>query len=761
MKNLHLILSLHLTLFCFQFATAQYQMQPYDYVNPFIGSINYGATNPGAVYPMGMISAVPFNVTKTEGNVYNMDEGWCSTPYWHDNKVITGFGHVNFSSVGCPDLGSILLMPTTGELTVDHNEYGSTYFDETAYPGYYRAFLKKSGVIAEMTTTSRSAISSYAFPAGESHILLNLGLGLTNETGAYLKKVSDTEIEGFKILGTFCYNPQDVFPVYFVLRVSKAPEKTQYWKFHNELAGDKSNWSSTSGTYKLYEKYQKEMVGENIGMVFTYNTRPNEKIQVQIGISYVSIANARENLDAEQEGFRFNKVREEARQKWSEYLNTIQLEGGTKEQKEMFYTAFYHTLLHPNILNDINGQYPEMESNKIADSRLPRSNRGFPIPVSPDAIGDSRFTMFSLWDTYRNFHPMKALIFPDQQLAMVNTMLEMYKESGALPKWEFAGQEFHVMEGDPALAVISDTYMRGLQGFNTDLAWEAMYHHAFSPGNENTIRRDNDFYLENHYIPITSPHDNSVSQAVEYYAADYAFAQFAKAIGKDKEYEILLKRSKGYKKYFDPEYGLLRPVTPEGDYYEPFDPKMGENFAPSHGFHEGTSWNYSFALPHDIPGLIDLLGGGKAFTEKLETCFQDSLYDMANEPDMGYPWYFNFVKGEEWRTQKYVKYCIDEWYSTKADGLPGNDDAGTMSTWLMCAMMGIYPVTPGDPVYALTTPVFKKVIIKLNPDFYPAGELIIECDKDPAKYPYLKGSKFFISHEELVQSGNLKFRLRK
>lgn len=430
-----LLLILQFSVFSFQSAEAQYTKQPVDYVNPFIGTINYGATNPGAVRPMGMISVVPFNVTKAEGNNYNMDEGWCSTPYWHDNKVITGFSHVNFSSVGCPDLGSILLMPTTGELEVDYKKYGSEYFLERASPGYYSTLLKKHGVIAEMTATTRSSISHYKFPQGESHILLNLGLGLTNETGAFVKRVSDTEIEGFKMLGTFCYNPQDVFPVYFVVRVSKAPEKMRYWKYHQELVGDKTNWSSTDGTYKVYEKYWKELAGDDIGVVFSYTTRANESIQVQVGISYVSIENAWENLEAEQDGFQFAKIREKARQDWSSYLNTIMVEGGTEDDKEMFYTAFYHTLLHPNVFNDFNGEYPSMGSGEIMmiDSLRRRSMLRLYDGRFSTPDNNTRFTMFSLWDTYRNLHPMKSLLFPEQQLGMVRTMLDMYKESGALP----------------------------------------------------------------------------------------------------------------------------------------------------------------------------------------------------------------------------------------------------------------------------------------------------------------------------------------
>ena len=734
------------------------KLEPYDYVNPFIGTINYGATNPGAVCPLGMVSVVPFNVTKAPGNSYNMDEGWCSTPYWHDNKVLTGFAHVNFSSVGCPDLGSILLMPTTGKLEVDHRQYGSEYFEEVAYPGYYRNILKKSGVIADMTATTRTGRSRYHFPAGESHILVNLGLGLTNETGAFVRRKSDTEIEGMKLLGTFCYNPQDVFPVYFVVRVSKKPESLQYWKYHRKLEGDKHNWSSTSDTYKIYTQYWKELPGEDIGVIFNYQTRPNESIEVQVGISYVSIENAWENLEIEQKNYSFEEIRELARSQWTTELNKIQVEGGTEADKEMFYTALYHTLLHPNIFNDINGEFSSMGTGTITTTANchPRES-GDPVPQSSNF--ENRYTMFSLWDTYRTVHPMKCLLYPAQQLGMVKTMLQMFEESGALPKWEFAGQNFNVMEGDPAVIVISDTWMRGLTGFDKDLAYKAMYHHAFAPGADNQVRRDNDFYLKNHYIPILRDYDNSVSQAVEYYAADFAFSKFARAIGEVAVADSLYQRSLGWKKYFDSQHGLLRPVKEDGTFFTPFDPLMGQNFAPSHGFHEGTSWNYSFALPHDLGGLMKALGGEKAFVDKLETSFSQAYFDMTNEPDIGYPWYFNFVKGEEWRTQKYVDYCLNTWFSTKPEGIPGNDDAGTLSTWLICAMMGIYPVIPGEPIYAITAPRFQKITISLDPEFYPEGQLIIETDKDPVKYRQLKSKQFFISHEDLVKNG-LRLKLK-
>ena len=740
-----------------QSGLSQTEYLPVDMVNPFIGTSNYGATNPGAVCPMGMVSVVPFNTSKAPGNDINTDDGWCSTPYVYENKVMTGFAHVNFSSVGCPDLGSILLMPISGEAEMDPKKYGTTYSNEEASPGYYTSFLDKHRVKAEMTSTLRSGLSRYTFPEGESHILLNLGHGLTNETGAYMKRVSGTEIEGMKLMGTFCYSPQSVFPVYFFIRFSKEPVSVRYWKKQKDLEGPRSQWSSTSGKYKIYESYKRDLAGEDIGAIFTYNTEDNEKVMVQLGVSYVSMENARLNLEAEQNGFHFDEVLADAREDWNKLLSRIEVEGGSDEDREMFYTAFYHTLLHPNVFQDVNGDYPSMGEGEILNWKK-----------------GNRYTMFSLWDTYRTFHPLKSLLFPEDQLQMVRSMLAMYKESGALPKWEFAGQEFNVMEGDPALVVISDTYMRGLTDFDTDLAWEAMSHHAFAPSSENSVRRDNDFYKEHSYIPILRDFDNSVSQAVEYYIADWSLSEFARAKGFDKEADVLEQRSHGYVKYFDPDYGLLRPVKENGKFKEPFDPLMGDNFEPSHGFHEGTSWNYSFSLPHAIDKLMELSGGERNFETRLERSFTDSLFDMTNEPDIGYPWFFSYIKGSEWKTQKYVNDCIRTYFSTEPGGLPGNDDAGTLSAWLMYSMMGFYPICPGSPEYALTTPVFDKIRIKLDENYYPKGEILISTDKDPAINRYIKAvrqegkkakgqegkkAKYFISHEELVEAGELKFYL--
>ncbi len=724
---------------------------PADYVNPFIGTSNYGATYPGAVAPSGMVSVVPYNVSKNEGNKLNTDVGWLSNPYVYQNKTLTGFSHVNLSGVGCPDFGSILLMPTSGNLEVDYRKYGSIYSDEKAVPGYYSNKLDRYHIKTEMTATTRSSISRYTFPEGEANILLNLGHGLTNESGALLKMVSDTEVEGFKLLGTFCYNPNAVFPVYFVVQFSKPPLKKGYWKKMEELPGPRSQWSKTSGKYKLYPVYFKEIAGDDIGAYFSWNTTEGEQIEVKVGISYVSIQNARENLNLELSKTNFEELRQQTFNAWNDELSKIKVEGGTRDDKTIFYTALYHILLHPNILQDVNGEYPAMESPLILNQQT-----------------GNRYTVFSLWDTYRNVHPFLSLIYPEKQLDMVRSMLDMYRESGWLPKWELYGRETNVMEGDPAIPVIVDTWLRGIRDFDIDLAYEAMYKSATSPGKENKLRPDNDDYLALGYVPLRKPYDNSVSHALEYYVADWNLAKLAKTLRKEDDYERFYIQSMGYKNYFDKEYGMIRPKLPDGSFLTPFDPKQGENFAPSPGFHEGSAWNYTFYVPFDTKGLIKLMGGKKDFVEKLQKVFDEGLFDMANEPDITYPYLFNFVKGEEWRTQKEVRRLISSYYKNEPAGLPGNDDTGTLSAWLVYSMMGFYPVCPGDMNYALTAPVFDRITIQLNPVFYEKDKLIIETANNNPGNTFIRTitlnnkhlNKYFVKHQELVKAGIIKFELK-
>lgn len=739
-----------LLLFIYLFAgTPSNAKEPVVYVDPFIGTTNFSVCNPGAVCPRGLMSVVPFNVMGSDLNVYDKDARWWSAPYEYNNKYFTGFAHVTLSGVGCPELGTLLVMPTTGKLDVDYHHYGSEYSQEKATPGYFSNWLNKYNICCEVSSTLRSSIERYTFPKGEGHVLVNLGNGLTNETGATIRKVSDTEIEGMRLLGTFCYNPQAVFPMYFVVRVSKKPASSGFWKLQPPFKGVKGEWDPDNGKYKLYTRYGKEIAGNDIGYFFNYECAKGEQIEVQVGVSFVSVANARENLDTEQQGFRFDKVCKDARQQWNDCLSTVTVEGGSEAQKRVFYTALYHAHLHPNIVNDVNGDYPMMESEKIGHT------------------DKHRYTVFSLWDTYRNVHQLITLLSPQQQLDMVRSMIDMYKEWGWMPKWELYGRETFTMEGDPAIPVITDTWLKGLRDFDIQTAYEAFCKSANLPDAENKLRPDNTPYIEKGYVPLGHyaadlSGDNSVSHALEYYIADYALSLLAKDLGHKEDAKTYLTRSLQYKHYYSKESGTLRPINKDGSFYSPFDPKAGENFSNAPGFHEGSAWNYTFYIPHDVMGLAKLMGGKKAFVSKLQSVFDNGYYDPANEPDIAYPYLFSYFKGEEWRTQQIVADLLKKYYKDTPDGIPGNDDTGTMSAWAIFSMMGIYPDCPGSPYYTITTPVFDKITIHTDRKFYP-HDIVIEKQKSSSDEQYIKrielGGKAFnsysISHEQLVKGGRL------
>lgn len=726
-----------------------------NYVDPFIGTTNFSVCTPGAVLPHALMSVVPFNVMGSDLNAYDKDARWWSAPYEYSNKFLTGFAHVTLSGVGCPEMGTLLTMPTTGKLDVDYKSYGSEYKNERARPGYYSVDLTKYGVRCEVSSTLRTSIERYTFPKGEGHILLNIGDGLTNETGGMVRRVSDTEIEGFRILGTFCYNPQAVFPMYFVMRVSKVPTSSGYWKKQPKMTGVEGEWDKDNGGYKLYEKYGKELAGDEIGYYFNYDCKADEQIVVSMGVSFVSIDNARENLNMEQSITDFDKVCADADSIWEQTLSKITVEGGTLAQKKVFYTALYHTQLHPNILQDANGEYPEMESIKIGKT------------------SENRYTVFSLWDTYRNVGQLETLIYPEKQTEMIRSMIEMYKEWGWMPKWELFGRETWTMEGDPAIPFITDSYLKGLRDFDIEKAYEAFKKSATTPSRSNLMRPDIDPYLAEGYVPLgyfegDKSGDNSVSHALEYYIADDALARLATALGKADDAKTFRRQSLGYRNYYSKQSGTLRPLQADGRFLTPFDPKDGENFSNAPGFHEGSAWNYTFYVPHDVKGLAHLMGGDKAFVSKLQRVFDDGLYDPANEPDIAYPYLFTYFKGDEWRTQKEINRLLSKYYSDKPDGLPGNDDVGTMSAWAVFSMIGLYPDHPGAPYYAITTPVFDKITLHLDKKYYPAGDIIIEAKHDNSSQIYIKNitiggkpfNKYRISHEELVSGKKLTMMLK-
>ncbi|WP_346883554.1 GH92 family glycosyl hydrolase [uncultured Algibacter sp.] len=723
-----------------------------QYVNPFIGTSNFGTTNPGPIAVRGMANVSPFNVAGPQNLPLEKDSRWLSTPYINENKFLTGFSHVNLSGVGCPDLGVIIAMPTSGKLEVNHLEYGTTYSKEVSKVGYYSNHLDTYNIKVEATASTRVGISKYTFSEGKANILLNLGLGLTNEQGASIKVVSNTEIEGVRTVGSFCYyKPEEAYPVYFVAKFSKPADTFGVWIIPNKIEGVEGQWmeshgKSYNGKTRIKEGFKQQVVGDSIGAYMTYNFEKPTEVEMKVGISYVSIENARENLEKETSLKSFNQILDETKQNWNNHLSRIEVEGGSEEDKTIFYTALYHTLIHPNTLNDFNGEYPKMKTRETLKTE------------------GTRYSVFSFWDTYRNLHQLMSLVYPEQQSDMVKSMLQIYDESGWLPKWELNATETTTMVGDPAGIIIADTYLKGIKDFDVEKAYKAMLKSANQLEN-NPLRPGLKDYLEKGYLTTKTTNSGSVSTTQEYNISDFAIAQLAKALDKTEDYQNFSKRSITYRNLFDKEFNLLRPKNEDGSWLTPYNPESGANFQKNLGFIEGNAWQYTFMVSHDVKGLINLMGGEKPFAKKLQEVFDRNQFDMANEPDIGYPYLFNYIKGEEWRTQKTVSKLLNTYFKNKPNGLPGNDDTGTMSAWAVFSMMGIYPISPANPIYAITTPRFDKITIHLNKEYYKSKRIVIEKEgnnKDTIMHIKLNNKdykNYFISHQDLLNN-NLRIILK-
>lgn len=730
---------------CFSFLATAQQKDYTQYVNPFIGTSNFGATHPGAIAPRGMASVSPFNVAGNQ-NVLEKDSRWLSNPYVNENTFLTGFSHLNMSGVGCPDLGVILSMPTTGELKTQHLQYGTTYKNEEAKPGYYSVELDKYDVKTELTASTRVGVSRYSFPAGKANLLLNLGLGLTNEHGAMLKFNSPTEIEGYRMVGAFCYNnAESAYPVYFVARISEAPENFGVWDKPASYEGVEAQWMGYNGKTRLKEQFMREVVGDSIGAYVQYDFEKPTQVVMKIGVSYVSIGNARENLDKEVGDATFDEVYQQTKNAWNDKLSVVEVEGDDADDKTIFYTGLYHTQIAPSILNDCNGEYPAMKT------RATKITEG------------TRYTVFSLWDTYRNYHQLMSLLYPQEQLDMVNSMLEIYDQNDWLPKWELNATETFTMVGDPAAVVLADTYQRGITDFDVEKAYAAMLKSADAREN-NPLRPGIAEYIDKGYVSVDSGVAGPVSTTQEYNIADFSIAQLAQALGKKEDAKRFTKRALSYKKLFNKTSGFLQPKMSDGTWYEPFDPLAGANFTENPGFIEGNAWQYLFMQPHDIKGMIKMMGGAKKFEAKLDALFAEDQFDMANEPDIAYPFLYNYLPGKSYKTREKVADLIDTYFTNKPAGLPGNEDTGTMSAWLIYAMMGFYPMTPGEATYTLSAPQFNKVTIHLNSNFYANDTLVIQnVSENPSKVSAgfsINGKsikKQAITHKEWVNAGEVIF----
>lgn len=689
--------------------------QKSQFVNPFVGTDAHGHTHPAATLPFGMVQLGP------DTRPSMMDWDGCSG-YHYTDTLLYGFSHTHLSGTGVPDYNDILVMPFTSDvLPFDPKNYAAPFDkkSEKAEPGYYSVLLKNSNIRCEMTATERVGVHRYTFPQNRETVRLLVDLRHRDHVlDSKLLYVTDQEIAGYRYSKAWAENQK----IYFVMRFSHA--------FAN------SNLLDLAKSPHVSSPDPKTPAA--VGVITLYNDE--KPLVLTVGISAVSIEGARRNLEAECPNYDFDKIRQKATEKWEKILSSIDVEGGPLAQKRTFYTAMYHAMLAPNLWSDVDGQYRGM------DDQVHRANHDV-------------YTVFSLWDTYRAANPLHALLVPDRMRDFIRTFLLHYREGGLLPVWELAANETNCMIGNHAIPVIYDAWTKGLvDKKDAPELLQAMVKSA------NLSRLGLDQYRRKGYIP-SDEEPEAVSKTLEYAYDDWCIAQMAAALG-NKEIETEFRtRSGHYTNLYDPQSGFFRGKA-NGTWRVPFDPRE-VNF----NFTEANAWQYRFSVQHDIPGLIQLMGGRDTFARRLDGLFNEvaqttgrnqaditglvGQYAHGNEPCHHVAYLFNRVQ-QPWKTQYRVRQIMRDLYTDLPDGLCGNDDCGQMSAWYVWSAMGLYPVTPGSSQYDIGAPAFDRINIKLPNqktfDIQSAASFIYVQNAN------LNGKKHetsAISHETLTNGGTL------
>jgi predicted alpha-1,2-mannosidase len=729
---------------CLPLALAAQSKDYTRYVNPFIGTGGHGHTFPGATMPFGMVQLSPD--TRTD----NWDG---SSGYHYSDDVIYGFSHTHLSGTGIPDYCDILFMPTLrpvyfhSEADKNPNTYASkfSHANEKAEPGYYSVKLDDSGIIAELTATPRVGLHRYTFPKSrEASIVLDVKWR-DKVIDSKLRLTGTSRIEGFRRSSSWAKDQI----IYFVAEFSK-----RYASVSTDLKMKRSQ--SADGNI-LDNDTQK--------ITFRFNTAPNEQILLKVALSPVSIEGARKNLRAELPGWDFEKTRADAKAAWNKELSKIEVSGGSYAEMTNFYTALYHTDIQPNIFQDVDGQY-----------------RGYDKKAHM-APKDTHYTVFSLWDTFRAAHPLYTLTNQKRTADFINTFIRQYEQGGRLPVWELGGNETDTMIGYHAVSVIADAMAKGIEGVDYEKAYRAaklsaqLDHYGLAA------------YKRRGYISMEDEQE-SVSKTLEYAYDDFCISMMAKALGEktlkrarnhedlinadmyvaqQKEYEA---RSRSFENLFDPSTGFMRPKQ-NGGFVKPFLP----NEVTFH-FTEGNAWQYTFFVPQNVPRLIELMGGYKKFSSKLDELFTTDVklagreqpditgmigqYAHGNEPSHHIAYLYNYA-GEPWKTQKLVRRIMDEFYKPQPDGLIGNEDCGQMSAWYVLSASGFYPVTPGVPIYDLGTPLFKEIKYHLE----NGKTFTVKAPNVSSKNIYIKSAKIdndrpvqpFIWYDAIVKGGVLELEM--
>ena len=638
----------------------------YKNVNPFIGTDGHGHTYPGATVPFGMVQLSPDT---------RIDGSWdrCSG-YHYTDKTIYGFSHTHLNGTGCSDYGDIMLMPTMGEPSFDIKMYSSIFShqNEKASAGFYSVKLDKHNIDVRLTTSTRVGFHEYTFNnSGQANVILDL-----NHRDKLL--YGDVKIIDNKTIE--------------ILRRSEAWAKDQYVYARIEF-NVPMKISKSKGDSKLELFYR----GSEVAICFYKKKKKGEKILVKVSLSPTSYEGAKLN-SSEIKHWDFEKVKAAAEQLWDKELSKIQITETNKDKLAIFYTALYHTMVQPNIAQDIDGKYRGRD-NKIHV-----------------AEGFDYYSVFSLWDTFRAAHPLYTLIDKKRTADFINTFLKQYEQGGRLPVWELASNETDCMIGYHSVSVMADAMAKGITGFDYEKAFEAAKHSAMLD------HLGLDAYKKQGFISMDDEHE-SVSKTLEYAYDDWCIAQMALLLNKKEDFEYFMKRSQNWKNIFDWNTGFMRPKK-NGGWDKPFDPREINN-----NFTEGNSWQYSFFVPQDIPGMIEAYGGNEKFEAKLDEMFNSESkttgreqvdvtgligqYAHGNEPSHHMAYLYNYVGKPEKTTEK-VRYILNNFYKNSPDGLIGNEDCGQMSAWYVLSSMGIYAVTPGSVEWTKTTPYFDKATINFE-----------------------------------------------
>ncbi|WP_195661544.1 MULTISPECIES: GH92 family glycosyl hydrolase [Bacteroides] len=720
-----------------------------DFVNPFIGTGGHGHTYPGAVVPNGMIQPSP------DTRIYQWDA--CSGYYYNDS-TINGFSHTHLSGTGCGDYGDVLLMPTVGKQ--DYQAMGSksqqmayasafSHQNEMAQPGYYSVVLDRYNVKAELTATKRAAIHRYTFPqSDESGFILDLDYSLQRQKNEEmeLEVISDTEICGRK--------------------------KTVYWAFDQYI-----NFYAKFSKPFTYTMVTDSMVLDEGGpllptakVLLHFNTKAGEEVYVKVGISAVDIDGARKNVEAEIPEWDFNGVRKAARASWNDYLAKIDIDTDDKDQKTMFYTALYHTGMQPNLFTDVDGRYLGMD-----------------LKAHQGSVNEPMYTIFSLWDTFRAYHPLMTIIDPDLNEAFIRSLIQKQREGGVFPMWELAGNYTGTMIGYHAVPVIVDAYMKGYHNFNVNEAYKACLRVAEydttgikCPPLVLPHLMPQAKYWKNKigYVPCDKDNE-AVAKALEYAYNDWCISAFAESLGDAANHEKYAKFAEGYKTYFDPSTRFMRGLDSKGNWRTPFNPRSSTHR--NDDYCEGTAWQWTWFVPHQIDGLVELMGGREGFISKLDSLFTVSSvlegentsadisgligqYAHGNEPSHHIIHMYNYVD-KPYRTQELVDSVLQTLYFNDPDGLSGNEDCGQMSAWYILNAMGFYQVCPGKPVYSIGRPLFNKATVNLK----DGKKFTVIAKNNSRENKYIQSmvlngkplDKPFFTHQDIVDGGTLELTMGK